>query len=79
MIPKEIRYNLHYDYVRGDFLRPLFFLFAFLHIFPLLQRGPLNGMVCSKKPFLFDWTLFLEGKKILKSCLRWTCVIPLKP
>ena len=22
MIPKEIRYNLHYDYVRGDCLRP---------------------------------------------------------
>ena len=23
MIPKEIKYNLHYDDVRGDFLRPL--------------------------------------------------------
>ena len=23
MIPKEINYNLHYDDVRGDFLRPL--------------------------------------------------------
>ena len=22
MIPKEIKYNLHYDDVRGDFLRP---------------------------------------------------------
>ena len=22
MIPKEIEYNLHYDNVRGDFLRP---------------------------------------------------------
>ena len=22
MIPKEIKYNLHYDHVRGDFLRP---------------------------------------------------------
>ena len=22
MIPKEIKYNLHYDKVRGDFLRP---------------------------------------------------------
>ena len=21
MIPTEIKYNLHYDYVRGDFLR----------------------------------------------------------
>ena len=23
MIPKKIKYNLHYDNVRGDFLRPL--------------------------------------------------------
>ena len=22
MIPKEIKYNMHYDDVRGDFLRP---------------------------------------------------------
>ena len=22
MIPKEVKYNLHYDDVRGDFLRP---------------------------------------------------------
>ena len=22
MITKEIKYNLHYDYVEGDFLRP---------------------------------------------------------
>ena len=22
MIPKEIKYNLHYDDIRGDFLRP---------------------------------------------------------
>ena len=72
MIPKEIKYNLHYEYL--DFLPVCFFAHFSSPAKGSTQR---NGLL--QKPFLFDWTLFLEGKKILKSCLRWTCVIPFKP